>query len=132
MKKQEKRPANNLSNVKDVFHYLKLVVAVLALVFLVLASVFGYRFGAALFTEEGVLPEGKGQAYTLTVEQGESTFQIGLDLERHGIIRSALVFFVQSKLFKCRIDAGSYEVRSDQSSKAILKYLNQQYEKNRQ
>lgn len=123
MKRREKR--------KDFFHYLKTVIAVLLVLLVLLLSFFGYRFGRALFTDSGVDTAGNGREYVLNISEGESTYAVGSDLAQHGVIDSPLVFLVQSKLFKCKIDPGSYTVNSASSSKAILKYLNGQYEKNR-
>lgn len=123
MKKRGKR--------KDFFHYLKVVIAVLTVVLVLILTIYGYHFGKALFTDAGMKPAGQGTEYQLVVTQGESVLSVGRDLQSHKIIDSALVFAVQSKLFKCKIDPGAYKVNSSWSSKAILKELNLQYEKNR-
>lgn len=111
------------SKKKDLFHYLKIVIAILLLALVVLLAIFGYRFGAALFTDAGKDAAGQGKEYTITVVQGEKTFAIGRELADAEVIDSPLVFLVQSKLFKCTISPGTYTVSSEQSSKAILKYL---------
>lgn len=114
---------------RDLFHYLKVVAVILFFVLLIVVSVFSYRVGVQIFTNSGVSTEEEAVAYTLYVEKGESVFQIGRDLEDHGIINSALVFWIQSKLYKCKIAPGEYHVSSSSSSKAILKYLNNEYTK---
>ena len=111
----------------DLFHYLKFAAMVLFFVFLVIICILGYRFGVDIFTNEGVTDEAHAVQYTLKVEAGESVYNIGKDLETHGIIRSRLVFLVQSKLYKCKIPPGVFSVNSGMSSKAILKYLNDEY-----
>ena len=114
---------------KDLFHYLKIATAILLIVLVVLLAVFGYKFGGDLFTDAGLAEKGQGVEYTLTVQKGESTFSVGRELKAAGIISSPLVFLVQSKLFKCTMTPGTYQVSSEQSSKAILKYLNAQGKK---
>lgn len=115
------------SQKKDLLHYLKLVFLILSLVMLVVVCILAYRFGRRLFTNDGVTDEAHEVTYTLKVTKGESVYQIGKDLETHGIISSRLAFLVQSKLYNCRIAPGEYTVRSSMSSKAILKYLNAEY-----
>ena len=111
----------------DLFHYLKIAAMVLFLVVLVIICILAYRFGTEIFTNDGVTDEAHAVQYTLKVQAGESVYQIGKDLETHGIIRSRLVFLVQSKLYKCKIPPGEFTVNSGMSSKAILKYLNDEY-----
>ncbi|MBQ6541408.1 MAG: endolytic transglycosylase MltG [Lachnospiraceae bacterium] len=130
----EKRKAQKQERPKqkqDAFHYLKFAIMVLFIAMVALLAVFGYRFGEALFSDEAVSEPGQGVEYTLQVEPRESVLTIGTDLREHGIIRSAAVFFIQSRLYSLKIDPGTYKVSSDQSSKAILRMLNQKYEENR-
>lgn len=122
-KRREKR--------KDFFHYLKFVIAVLLVVLILILTVYGYHFGKALFTDTGMKAPGSGTEYLLNVAPGEGIFSVGRDLQENRVIESALVFAVQSKLFKCVVDPGTYRVNSSWSSKAILKELNLQHEKNR-
>ena len=117
---------------KDLFHYLKIVAVVLFFAFFAVACLLSYRFGVRLFTNDGLTGEDNKVTYTLRVTQGESVLKIGGDLETHGVISSRLVFFVQSKLYKCRIAPGEYQVNSAMSSKAILKYLHDEYLKARE
>lgn len=121
MAKTEKRKKN------DLFHYLKLAVVILFSIFIVVVSILSYRFGVDVFTNEAVSDPDSAVTYVLKVEQGEGAYQIGKNLETHGIIRSRLVFLVQSKLYKCKIAPGEFTVNSGMSSKAILKYLNDEY-----
>lgn len=130
--KKQPKQKEKVKQKQDAFHYLKFAIMVLFIAMIVLLSVLGYRFGQDLFSDESVSPSGKGVEYTLKVEPRESVFTIGTELREHGIIKSAAVFFIQSRLYGLKIDPGTYVVSSEQSSKAILRYLNQQYEQNRQ
>ena len=118
---------------EDFLHYMKIVIAILIVVFVVLACYFGYRFGRMIFSDKPMTNSSvNAVTYTLKVTKGESVLAIGDDLERHGVIESGLAFFVQSKLYSCKIDPGVYEVSSMHSSKAILKQLYAEYQKARE
>lgn len=130
--KKQPKQKEKAKQKQDAFHYLKFAIMVLFIAMIVLLTVLGYRFGQDLFSDDSMSPPGEGVEYTLKVESRESVFTIGTELREHGIIKSAAVFFVQSRLYGLKIDPGTYVVSSDQSSKAILRYLNQQYEQNRQ
>ncbi|MBR3436189.1 MAG: endolytic transglycosylase MltG [Lachnospiraceae bacterium] len=128
---EKKQPKQKTRQKQDAFHYLKFAIMVLFMAMVVLLSVLGYRFGRAIFSDDSVSEPGKGVEYTLQVQSRESVLTIGKDLREHGIIKSAAVFFIQSRLYGLKIDPGSYTVSSEQSSKAILRMLNQKYEENR-
>lgn len=116
------------TNKEDLFHYLKIAAAVLFLVFLFLAGFFGFRLGQMIFSDEPLTSvKADHVSYELKVEKGENVLSIGMDLEKHGVIESGLAFYLQSKVYKCRIDPGTYTVNSKRSSKDILKDLNQAY-----
>lgn len=113
---------------EDLFHYLKIAAAVFFLVFLFLAGIFGFRLGQMVFSDEPLTSTRDSHvSYELTVAKGENVLMIGRDLEKHGVIESGVVFYIQSKVYKCRIDPGTYTVNSKRSSKDILKDLNQAY-----
>ena len=129
---EKRKPKQKAKQKRDAFHYLKFAIMVLFIAMTVLLAVFGYRFGRDLFSDEAVSEEGQGIEYTLQIESRENVLTIGKDLREHGIIRSEIVFFIQSRLYGLKIDPGTYVVSSEQSSKAILRMLNQQYTENRQ
>ena len=113
---------------KDVFHYFRIALAVVMCVFIGISAYYGYRFGRLIFTDEAKTTlRTEHISYDLTVVKGESVLDIGKDLEDNGVIENAFVFWVQSKVYKCKIAPGTYEVSSRDSSKAILKALNAAY-----
>ncbi len=113
---------------EDLFHYLRIVIAILALVLVVLLSYFGYRLGRMVFSDEGLTNlRTENRSYTLVVEKGESVLTIGRELQKNNIIENGLAFFIQSKVYSCKVEPGIYNVTSRQSSKEIIKYLNQEY-----
>lgn len=119
----------NSKKTKDTFRTLKRIIVILLIVLIAVLCIFGYRFGRDLFSDKGLTDKETAVGYTLIVEDGDSTMKVGEKLVSRGIISSSLVFFAQSKLYKCKITAGEYPVDSSMSSKAILKYLHQEYEK---
>ena len=113
---------------EDVLHVLKIILAVLLLVVGVLLAAASYYMGRQVFTDEPVSDSRTtAVTYDITIEQGESTLLVGWDLSRHGVIRSGIAFFIQSKVYDCKIAPGTYSVNSKSSSKEIIKYLNQEY-----
>lgn len=113
---------------EDLFHFLKIALAIVGLAAVILASYFGFHFGQAVFTDESMTNNrATNISYELVVEKGDKVLKIGRELEKNGIIESGLAFWVQSKLYDCRIETGTYTVNSRNSSKEIIKYLNQEY-----
>ncbi|MBR0087875.1 MAG: endolytic transglycosylase MltG [Lachnospiraceae bacterium] len=109
---------------KDFFHYLRIIIAILMGVFIGISAYVGFRFGRMVFSDEPMTRIRTDHvSYELTVQKGQSVLSIGKDLEEHGIIENRFVFFVQSRIYKCRIAPGTYTVSSRDSSKAILKSL---------
>jgi len=114
----------------DLFHYIRIVIGILTLTLVVLACYFGYLLGREIFTDEArTTKRTEHVTYTLTVKKGEGSLAVGMDLKEHGVIRNALAFAVQTKVYQTKIEAGEYTVSSRQSSKAIAKYLNDEYVK---
>ena len=128
--------AKNKSNAEkrgDFLHYMRIVIAVLMVVFTGLSCYVGFRFGRMIFTDEPKTTlRTEHVSYELNVVKGESVLSIGKDLEEHGIIESAVAFFVQTKVYKCKIAPGTYSVSSRDSSKAIVKALNSAFIKGSQ
>ena len=120
-------------NREDVLHGIKIIAAVVCIAAVFILSYFAFRLGQEVFSDEGLtVSRSDTVSYELTIEPGEAVLKVGFDLKRHHIIRSALAFQIQSKVFETYMDPGTYTVTSRQSSKDIIKYLNQQYELNHQ
>lgn len=115
-------------NKDEILHYIKIALAVMLLVAGVILSVLSFRLGRLVFTDDAMTDSrSENIAYELTIKKGESSILVGLELKKAGVIRSAAAFFIQSKVYKCRIAPGTYTVYSKNSSKDIIKYLNQEY-----
>ena len=113
---------------EDMFHYVKICLAIIVLVAVMVACYIGYYFGRELFSTTGVSSTRAAYTeYTIHIEKGERTLTVGRELKGAGIIRNPFVFWVQTKLFKCTIEPGDYLVNSRQSSQEIAKQLNSKY-----
>ena len=114
----------------DLFHYIRVAIGILTITLTVLACYFGYNLGREIFTDEAKTTYRTDHVtYTLVVRKGEGSMAVGRDLKEHGIIRNALAFAIQTKVYQTKIEAGEYVVSSRQSSKAIAKYLNDEFVK---
>lgn len=109
------------------YQTMRIVLAVLCVLLLLLLSFLGYRFGRMLFTNDGRDEEANALTYELTIKEGQGALSIGNDLERNGVIDSGLVFFFQTKLYRCQMEPGTYKVNSGMSSKSIAKFINTVY-----
>lgn len=113
---------------EEILQNLKVVLAVLLIVAVVFSAVFSYRLGRLVFSDEPMTDSRtENITYDITITPGESTLRVGFELKRAGIIRSAAAFFLQSKVYECKIAPGKYTVYSKNSSKEIMKYLNREY-----
>ena len=114
----------------DLFHYIRVGIGILVITLTVLACYFGYDLGREIFTDEAKTTYRTDHiTYNLVVTKGEGSVAVGRDLKEHGIIRNALAFAIQTKVYQTKIEAGEYVVSSRQSSKAIAKYLNDEFVK---
>ncbi len=124
---------NRTKTKQDFFHVMKIVTGILLFAVVVLLSILGFRLGRQIFTDTPkTVYRTEHISYDLTVTKGESVLKVGRDLEEHGIIESGFAFFVQSKVYSCKIAPGTYTVSSRTSSKDILKYLNAEFLKTQQ
>jgi len=114
----------------DLFHWIRIVIGILLLTLIVLGTYFGFVLGREIFTDDSrTTVRTEHVTYTLVVRKGEGSLAVGRDLKEHGVIRNALAFAVQTKIYQTKIEAGEYTVTSRQSSKAIAKYLNDEFVK---
>lgn len=113
---------------EDLFHYMKIIIAILVVAMVILLCYFGYRFGRTVFSDAPMTNSiATNVSYDITVVKGESALAVGKELEEHGIIESGLAFFVQTKIYSCKIAPGTYTVSSKMSSKNIAKFFNTEY-----
>ena len=112
----------------DVLHYLRIAIAILLVALVLLLLFFAFRLGRAVFSTQGMTQKkGEHRTYELEIKEGESVYAVGRELEKNGIIESSAAFYLQSRIFQAKIPVGTYTVSSADSSRTILKNLNQEW-----
>ena len=125
--------AGNQQKKNDALHYLKIAVAILLAALILLLLFFAFRMGQAVFSTQGMTQKkGEHRTYELKITEGESVYAVGRELEKNGIIESSIAFYLQSRIFQAKIPAGTFTVSSADSSRTILKNLNQEWLKMKQ
>lgn len=68
-----------------------------------------YNFGYNIFNQQAMSP-GEGQEVTVVIKEDTSVYKIAKTLERKGLIKDALVFYVQEKLsnYRGKLRPGTY------------------------
>lgn len=68
-----------------------------------------YQFGYDVFNQQAMSP-GEGQEVTVVIPEGDSVYDIGRILERKGLVKDALVFYVQEKIsnYRGQLKPGTY------------------------
>ncbi|HJB30213.1 MAG TPA: endolytic transglycosylase MltG [Candidatus Blautia faecavium] len=68
-----------------------------------------YQFGYDVFNQQAMSP-GEGQEVTVVIQEGDSVYDIGRILERKGLVKDALVFYVQEKIsnYRGQLKPGTY------------------------
>ncbi len=97
---------------------------VLAVFLLYEGAVKGYQLGHEVFSPSAIEAE-PGRVKTVTIKKGESVSEAGEALERVGLIKSRLVFVMQSKIYEYDIYPGTYQFSTAQTSLDILKEMDE-------
>lgn len=68
-----------------------------------------YHFGYEVFNQQAVSP-GEGQEVTVVINEDASLYNISKTLEKKGLVKDALVFFVQERLsnYHGKLQPGTY------------------------
>lgn len=84
-----------------------------------------YDFGYDIFYQQPMDSQEEGRDITVTVEEGDSVYQVGRTLESRGLIRDAKVFIVQEKLsnYSGKIQAGTYILNTGMTTDEMLEIL---------
>ncbi|MCX4268350.1 MAG: aminodeoxychorismate lyase [Lachnospiraceae bacterium] len=103
---------------------LKMIVAVLVAVMLVQTSQKAYDFGLQIFHPEPVSQQ-PGKDIIVIVEEKDSDLEVAKRLESKGLILDAYVFFIQAKLYKADLYAGTYTLNTSMTSEEMLKLISE-------
>lgn len=100
---------------------LKVVIAVLVIMFVYKGAVVAYDYGYRVFKEEPVA-ESPGVDVTVEITVGKSALQIGEILEAKGLIRDAKLFYVQNLLsnYKDKLRAGVYTLNTSMTMEEMM------------
>jgi len=113
---------------EDILHYLKTILTIISIAFIILACFVAYRFGRQIFTDSAMTNNRETNiTYQLTIKKGESALSVGTRLEEAGIIESRFAFWAQAYLYEYTIGPGEYTVESSDSSKEIGKKISSEY-----
>lgn len=83
-----------------------------------------YQFGYDVFNQQAVSP-GEGQEVTVVIQEGSSLYKICRTLEKKGLIKDSLVFFVQERLstYHGRLQPGTYLLSTAYTPNRIMSIL---------
>ena len=89
----------------------KIVLAVIIVMLVYKWSLVAYEYGTRVFNEPP-MSAGEGRTITVVISEGSSAEEIGLLLEKKGLIRDAVLFRIQEKLsgYKDELKAGTYDL----------------------
>lgn len=83
-----------------------------------------YQFGYDVFNQRAMSP-GEGQEVTVVIKEDTSVYEIGKILERKGLVKDALVFYVQEKLsnYSGKLRPGTYLLSTAYTPNRIMGIL---------
>ena len=94
---------------------------------IVLIAICGYYYFYDVFADEPVAEsEEDAVEVTVRVDSGMSDMQVARMLEQNGLVKSSLVFFGQSKIFKdsgSSIQPGTYKLNTYMTAQEMLEIL---------
>lgn len=83
-----------------------------------------YQFGYDIFSQQAMSP-GEGQEVTVVIKEDTSVYDIGRILEKKGLIKDALVFWVQEKMsnYSGELRPGTYLLSTAYTPSRIMAIL---------
>lgn len=104
---------------------LKLIIAVLVVILLMNVGQQAYQFGLQIFNPIPVSQE-PGRDMIVIVEENDSAMEVAKSLESKGLIANAYVFFIQAKLYKAELYAGTYTLNTSMTSEEMLEIISEE------
>lgn len=103
---------------------IKIVVAVLIIMFVYDTAVKAYDYGYRVFAEEP-MTVGEGRTISVFVKEEDSVKDIGKMLQDKGLIRDANLFVVQELLseYHGKIQSGIYDLNTSMSTEELLEIM---------
>jgi len=103
---------------------LKMIVAVLVVVLLINVGERTYQFGLQVFNPIPVSQK-PGKDMIVIVEEKDSDMDVAKRLESKGLISDAYIFYIQAKLYKAELYAGTYTLNTSMTSEEMLEILSE-------
>lgn len=106
----------------DIILYVGVVLAVIA------CSRYAFDFCYQVFGPVAVESEEKGKEVEFYIELGDSTMEVSKKMERNGLIKNDLAFYLKAKLNNANIQPGSYLLKTSMQYGEILDLISKQPE----
>ena len=102
----------------------KVVFLVIVGMFVFKWSVIVYEYGTRIFNEPP-MAQGEGRSIVVVVNEGDTAEDIGLMLQKKGLIRDATLFRVQEMVsaYKGRLRSGTYELRTSMTTDEMMRIM---------
>ena len=102
----------------------KVVVAAVVVMFIYRYAIGAYDVGYRLFGEKAIDPE-PGREVSITVSQEDTPEDIGLMLEKKGLIKDGWLFTIHEKLYESEtgIAPGTYELNTAMTVEEMLEHM---------
>ncbi len=100
---------------------LKIVIAVIFIMFVYKYAVMAYDYGYRIFGEPAITT-GEGRTIKITVNEGDNIKKVASNLEKNGLIREAKLFIIQEQIseYKNMIKPGVYELNTSMTAEEML------------
>lgn len=107
---------------------IKIVAAVVIVMFVYNTAVKAYDYGYRVFAEEPVT-YGEGRTISIYVESDDSVKDIGKNLQEKGLIRDANLFYIQELLseYHGMIMPGIYDLNTSMKTEEMLEIMTEDY-----
>ena len=102
----------------------KIVFAVILVMLVYKWSVSAYEYGQRVFNEPPV-SAGSGRVVSVTINSGDTAKEIGVTLEKMGLIRDAELFMIQEMLseYKDKMQPGTYELNTAMTTEEMMRIM---------
>ena len=107
----------------------KIVLAIIIVMLVYKWSMMAYDYGQRVFNEPP-MSAGSGRTVSVVVNEGDTAKEIGIMLEKKGLIRDAALFRIQEMLsaYKDELQPGTYELNTSMTTETMMQIMSMQAE----
>lgn len=107
----------------------KIVFAIIIVMLVYKWSLQAYDYGQRVFNEPP-MSAGSGRVISVVVNEGDTAKEIGMMLEKNGLIRDAMLFRIQEMLsaYKGEMLPGTYELNTSMTTDEMMEIMSMQVE----